>query len=87
MYAVLRKNPASRVEDEMESMNRIMPRIERLNLNYFPEYEYVSALWYENTTFRRQCQPAVIQNNYMIGNANKTKRAMEKGQLFLHYHT
>jgi len=57
--------------------------LKHVKWTFFPKNEFVSGKWYGNATMRRLTRPVVIQNNWIIGNENKTMRAKEWGHWYL----
>jgi len=49
----------------------------------FPRAFFVGGKWYQNATFRDMVNPVVIQNNWIIGNGPKIKRAQQWGHWYL----
>lgn len=45
--------------------------------------DFATGIWYTDSTYRNNCEPKVIQNNFIVGVASKEHRAKEFGHWFL----
>jgi len=58
----------------------------RTEVYWLDSCKYATGLWYISDEYRKKCpSPTVLQNNYIIGNDEKVKRAKENRHWFLHH--
>ncbi|XP_077862630.1 UDP-galactose:fucoside alpha-3-galactosyltransferase-like [Saccoglossus kowalevskii] len=68
---------------EQVLLSNIAIREDPIRLNYLPKDRFVSGQWYHKVEMQRNLTPVVLQNNYVIGNENKIRRAQKWGHWFL----
>ncbi|XP_077862629.1 uncharacterized protein LOC144344626 [Saccoglossus kowalevskii] len=68
---------------EQIMLSDIAIREDPIRLNYLPKNKFVSGQWYNSIEMQHNLTPVVLQNNYVIGNKKKIKRAQEWGHWFL----
>ena len=69
--------------DSGSEMLMLPNHLKAVNWTFSPKERFVSGLWYSNEEMRKRSHPVVIQNNWIIGNAEKEKRAKMWGHWFL----
>ena len=57
--------------------------LKHVKWSFLPKRLFVGGLWYSNAAFRSSVEPIVIQNNWIVGNEQKIKRAKEWGHWFI----
>ena len=57
--------------------------LKHVKWSFLPKRLFVGGLWYSNAEFRLSVEPIVIQNNWIVGNKQKIKRAKEWGHWFV----
>nr|XP_006823243.1 PREDICTED: uncharacterized protein LOC102804226 [Saccoglossus kowalevskii] len=68
---------------EQIMLSNIAIREDPIELNYLPKDRFVSGQWYNSVKMQHNLTPVVLQNNYVIGNENKIRRAKKWGHWFL----
>ncbi|XP_006823244.1 UDP-galactose:fucoside alpha-3-galactosyltransferase-like [Saccoglossus kowalevskii] len=68
---------------EQVMLSNIAIREDPIELNYLSKDRFVSGQWYNNVEMQHNLTPVVLQNNYVIGNTNKIRRAKKWGHWFL----
>ncbi|XP_070571226.1 uncharacterized protein [Ptychodera flava] len=72
----------SSTHSEMIILERVIQKT-HVKVKTLPLKDFVSGLWYKNTTLRAITKPAVIQNNYIVGVDAKIGRAQTWGHWYL----
>lgn len=69
--------------DEGSEMLMLPQHLRSVAWTFFPKDRFVSGKWYLDRNMRENSFPVVIQNNWIVGNAEKIRRAQDWGHWFL----
>ena len=81
--AVLRSADTDEIGHSGSEQRMLPGHLKKVKFSYFPRTRFVGGKWYSNVTFREAVNPIVIQNNWIVGNANKIVRAKQWGHWLL----
>ncbi|XP_077862383.1 uncharacterized protein LOC144344182 [Saccoglossus kowalevskii] len=77
----------SEIFAEQVMLSKIANYEDPIRLDYLHRDRFVSGQWYSSKDMQNKTIPIVLQNNYIIGNANKVTRATQWGHWFLRQNT
>ncbi len=80
---ILSKLHADEVGDAGSEMLLLPKYLASVKWRFFSRSKFVSGKWYRDKKMRERAKPIVIQNNWIIGNHNKTLRARAWGHWYL----
>lgn len=90
LWSTLRKEQArqitsrsSDITDAGNEMNILQTLLTHVRFDHFDAVRFVSGQWYEQCKTMNFKVPAVIQNNFIIGNKAKVRRMQKWGHWFL----